>query len=212
MRLHLHGRLLGELIRQQGGVKALLDAWSFKSKDPNSRLDRATVYRWIKGETFPKNWHTCLQLAGHLDVDPFALIEAPTHNALATADEILKIVQSSSSGPSAIQFVHAFFGRQLSWPPDDLASTYFGRRWHVEDFVHDPNVRSNYYAVISLSWKPMGIRPQVFHFAFRHPSMFAARWLEYGLVRADKRSATLYHINGYTQGFRFPRSGWIPRS
>jgi hypothetical protein len=37
----------------------------------------------------------------------------------------------------------------------------------------------------------------VLHFAFKHPTLFHARWLEYGLVRVHGAAAVLHHINGY---------------
>ena len=112
----------------------------------------------------------------------------------------LRIVQNSATAPPWLQFVHGFFGRQKIWPPQQLTSVYFGRPWYLQEFSHDPGVRSNCYAALLLRGllQPPDRRPQVLHFAFKHPSLFHARWLEYGLVRIQGGSAVLHHINGYT--------------
>jgi hypothetical protein len=74
---------------------------------------------------------------------------------------------------------------------------------------HDPDVRSNYYATVVLSGFliPPGRRPQVLHFAFKHPSLFHARWLEYGFVRVQDTAAVLHHINGHTDELSLPAVG-----
>jgi hypothetical protein len=157
----------------------------------------------VNGETVPKNGRLFLRLSGVLDVDPFALITVSDADVLQAAEEVLRIVQNSIAPPPWLQFVHGFFGRQISWPPEDLASLYFGRPWHVGEFNHDPGIRAGYYARVLLrhALEPPG-RPQVFHFAYKHPSLFHARWLQYGLVRADGSSAVLHHIGGYTDRLR----------
>ena len=199
MRVGLDGELLRQLIKARGGVGAFLGQWNSASWDADDHPDNSTVYRWIKGETLPKSADLFLHLAALLDVDPFALIEVPVSDVVEAADEVLRIVQNSFVAPSWLQFVHGFFGRQISWPPEEMASTYFGRPWHIEEFSHDPDIRANYYAQIVLqraSQTSAGL-PHVFHFAFRHPSMFRARWLQYGLVRVHGTSVVLHHINGH---------------
>lgn len=198
MRVGLNGELLGELIKARGGVSAFLGQWNSVSSVVDDHPDNSTVYRWIKGERVPKNGDLFLRLAGLLDVDPFALVDVPTGDVLAAADEVLRMVQNSFAPPPWLQFVHGFFGRQITWPPEDLASVYFGRSWHVEEFSHDPRFRANYYATVLLRHvaEPNG-RPRIFHFAYKHPSLFHARWLQYGLVRVHGTSGILHHISGY---------------
>lgn len=165
----------------------------------DAHLDKSTVYRWIKGETLPKNSHAFLRLAALLDVDPFALLAVSVSDIVDAADQALRIVQSSYPGPPSLQFVHVFFGRQINWPPGAIASKYFKRSWYVEELSHDPSIRANYYAEIVLrhALQVTSDPPQIFHFAFRHPTMFRARWLQYGLVRAHGTSQILHHINGH---------------
>jgi hypothetical protein len=207
MRVGLDGELLKQLIKARSGVGAFLGQWNSLSLKADDHPDNSTVYRWIKGESVPKNGDLFLRLAGFLDVDPFALVAVPDGDILAAADELLRIVQHSSTAPSWLQFVHGFFGRQINWPPEDLASMYFNRPWHVAEFRHDATARTNFYPTVVLCQAvkaPEG-RPQVFHFAYRHPTLFHARWLQYGLVRVHGRSVALHHISGYID--RLHRSG-----
>jgi len=200
MRIQLDCRLVGELIEERGGVSVFLDQWDSRSSDAHERLSRATVYRWMNGESVPKNRELFLRLAGALDVDSFALVTVLEGDILAAADEVLRIVQNSYGAPSWLQFVHGFFGRHIAWPPEELAAVYFGRPWYVQEFSHDPDIRANYYATVLLchALKPPDRRPQVLHFAYKHPSLFHARWLQYGLVRVCGASGALHHISGYT--------------
>jgi hypothetical protein len=195
----LEGELLKELVKGQGGVGAFLDHWNSVVPDADDHPNDSTLYRWISGKILPKNSNAFLRLAGLLDVDPFGLITVPAGDVLAAAEDVLRIVQNSGAAPAWLQFVHAFFGRQKSWPPEELSKAYYGRPWFCQTFNHDPAVRSNYYATILLGGllKPPNRRPQILHFAFKHPSLFHARWLEYGLVRVHGTSVALHHINGY---------------
>jgi hypothetical protein len=200
MRIRLDGELLGTLIGGQGGVDDFLNQWSATSKATEKPPDRTTLYRWMNGESVPKNGKLFLRLAGLLDVDPFALVAVADGDILAAADDVLRIVQNAATAPPWLQFVHGFFGRQKAWPPKDLAAIYFGRPWHIEEFSHDPSIRANYYATIllHLAREPSYGRLQVLHFAFKQPSLFHTRWLQYGLVKLQGTSATLHHINGHT--------------
>jgi hypothetical protein len=200
MRVQLDCRLVGALITALGGVNVFLDWWHSRSSNANERLNRATAYRWGSGESVPKNGSLFLRLAGLLDVDPFALVAVADGDVLAAADDVLRIVQNAATAPPWLQFVHGFFGRQFAWPPGDLASVYFGRPWHVEDFSHDPTIRANYYATILLqhALNSPDARPQIFHFAYKQPSLFHTRWLQYRLVKVHGTLATLHHINGHT--------------
>jgi hypothetical protein len=199
MHVRLDGELLRQLIKERGGVDAILDRWNAVSAEADDHPDRATLYRWMRGQSLPKNSEVFLRLAGLLDVDPFALIAVPAGDVLAAAEDVLRIVQKAATAPPWLHFVHDFFGRQRSWPPDGVASAYFGHPWCIQEFSHDPSVRSNYYATAVLGGllSPPDGRPQILHFAFKHPSLFHARWLEYGLVRVHASTAVLHHINGY---------------
>jgi hypothetical protein len=199
MLVQLNCRLMEDLIEKQGGVKAFLDRWHSRSPSADERLSRATVYRWIGGESGPKNVRLLLRLAGLLDVDPFALLDVPDGDTLAAADEVLRFVQNASTPTPWLQFVHSFFGRQISWPPEDVSAVYFGRPWLVREFTHDPATRANYYATVLLRPALQAVdHPQVIHFAYKHPFLFGARWLQYGLILVRGVSVALHDISGYS--------------
>jgi len=190
--VRFNGELLRVLVNATGGVEAFIDAWS----DPEDEPDKATVSRWIKGQ-WPKNSKRLLRLSAVLDIDPFALLVIRDNSPLDAADQLLDIVQSRRSIPPAIDFLHPFFGRRKCWPPvlEDHC-----RSWCIHEFVHDAT-RCNYYEAIEIYSQEtlIRLRPQIFHFAYRHPHNFGARWLQYGLVSRNGVGAALWHINGHTQ-------------
>lgn len=199
MLLRANTELINGRITQLGGVRGFLDEWSLKSGSAQPLPDRATVYRWMRAATLPKNVEQFLRFAAALDIDPFALISFPIEHTAEISEKILRIMQSTSSGPAAIRFADEFFGRRISWPPNDRAKEYFGRQWVVKELNHDPNDRANFYArfAIKASMPIRRFEPRVYHFAFRHPIMFRARWLQYGLVLTEHNRVRLHHINGY---------------
>lgn len=195
MPIRLDHELLGVLIEAQGGVPTFVDGWI--AAHPHESLDRSTVYRWIKGTSLPKSEQAYLRLCGLLDIDPFALALMEGAAAKSAAEEILRIFYAGTPGRSAFLFLQQFIGRRLQWPPQDIARTYFARAWHMREFAHDPRIKSNFYATITLHGSATRT-PQVFHFAFRDSAAFMGRWLEYGFVRTYQTSAKLLHINGHT--------------
>lgn len=199
MAIQLNGELLGTLIEATGGVDAFLDRWSAAGADGSDGLDQATAYRWMNGQ-LPKNSKRLLRLCAVMEVDPFALLAAPDGNIADAAEELLEFYQTRRPVHAALRFLRDFFGRQKEWPPQSIATDYFSRPWHNQEFTHDPGIRSNYYRRIELlsDMETEAKRPQVFHFAFRHPRMFGERWLQYGTVMRLGLKASLWHINGHT--------------
>ena len=119
----------------------------------------------------------------------------------AAIDELLEIVQDREAVPSPLSFVKPFFGRRRNWPPQKFSTEHYGRRWEVQEFRHDPAIRSNFYQTIELKGEGPGLdnRAQVFHFAYHQLHLFGARWLQYGSVVRHDRTAFLWHINGHTE-------------
>lgn len=198
--VNLDGKRLRNLIDDRGGVSKFLEDWTTTSGDGNEDLDRATVYRWFGGQ-LPKSETTLLRLSSLLDVDPFALLGVTDRDLGSVADDLVDIVQRSRSIPAPLQLLRDFFGRQQEWPPERMARVYFGRSWFMRDFDHDPSEARNIDATIALTTKSSARQrhPYVFHFAFRHPRLFAERWLEYGIVLKYCGTVTLWHINGYSK-------------
>lgn len=198
MPLRIDGALLDELLDARGGREAFIDVWRRASTDPKDRIDASTISRWVAGEAWPKNSAKFLRLAALLDLDPFALLAPAIDNSGTIADRIINIVQNRRSVPSALRFMHGFFGRQKCWPPILEPET---RQWYFREFEHDPAMRSNCDALMLLDSDPAHIkaRPQAFHFAFRQPGRFGDRWLQYGTVFRHRSHITLWHIGGDTQ-------------
>jgi hypothetical protein len=203
MPVRLNGQLLRELIDAGGGMEAFLDRWHAADPDGTEHLSRAAAFRWINGQ-LPKNAERLLQLSAVLDIDPFALLSPGQASVREAAEALLEIVQSGRLVPPALQFLRPFFGRRQQWPPQIPDAGGRPRSWHVREFEHDPRLRANCYGVVDLvplrsGTHLAGIGPRVFHFAFQHPRMFAARWLQYGFVLHHGLCSTLFHINGHTE-------------
>jgi len=193
--IRINGPLLKALIqnRFRGGVSELMSMW-----DPNGGPHRSTVHRWTRG-SFPQSREDMLRLCALLDVDPFYLVLPEREDALDAANHLAYAFQNDHWKP-ALAFIKDFMGRRSEWPPKRIATNYFRRSWVTRELVHDPSVRSNYYATIEISSGQQGDRswPQTFHFAYRHPTLFGKRWLHFGLVVRHGLAVRLMHINGYT--------------
>ena len=192
-----------KLIDAEGGMEAFLDRWHASDPDGEDHLGRAAVYRWINGQ-LPKNSEKLMKLSAVLDIDPFALLSPGKASFREAADALLEIVQSGRSVPAALQFVRLYFGRRRHWPPGIAWADGRRRSWHIREFEHDPFLRANYYAMFALaplSSNPRStdLGPRVFHFAFRHPGIFAGRWLQYGSVQQYGLCSTLWDIHGHTE-------------
>lgn len=203
--MQLNGGLLRDLIVAVGGMDAFLDRWHMSSANGLDHLNKATIHRWINGQ-LPKNSEKLLRLSAVLDVDPFALLATGEGTVTDAVDEVLQIVQARRSVPPALLFLRPFFGRQEQWPPEIPSFDHRQRQWYVRQFEHDFSLRCNFYQSVELrNQGPSGLTcPQVFHFAFRHPRMFAARWLQYGLVLRSGLRSALWHINGHTEELTLP--------
>jgi hypothetical protein len=180
-----------------GGLPALQSAWR-----GDDVPDRSTIERWEKGQ-LPRNSDRLLQLAACLDVDPIAILDLPTGNIEIVAERMMNMVQGVVGSPASLKFSRQLLGRLRHWPPADLACEYYGRNWFAREFQHDASIRQNYYETMEIIGEPAkdGARPQVFHFAFRHPRRFAGRWLQYGFVRIDGRRVSLWHIDGHNERY-----------
>lgn len=206
-KLEVDGALLRGIIgtRFQRGVDQLLEEWdarqdNFCKKRPP---DRSTIYRWLNGG-LPHSSHGLLTLCGLLDVDPFCVLQLESQEERNKAVEVLTLSYMHENWDQpALAYIKDFLGRQAIWPPRKLSTAFFGREWFTEDFEHDPAIRADYYCLIELrSREGRQLKvPHVFHFSFRHPTLFGGRWLQYGIVIKTARSVTLLHINGYSDSY-----------
>jgi len=196
--IQLDSGLVTDLVIEFGGVPAFLDAWVQGSEDGNDTIDKTTVHRWMNGQ-LPKNAKRFMRLAGVLDVDPFALLAVDERLVSAAAETMLEVVQHENGTPAPLQMLRGFFGRIKEWPPADLAADHYGRAWTTHEFRHEARERRNVYQAVEIIGKPISMRPQVFHFAFRSDGRFSSRWLQYGFVMRRGKTDVLRHIFGYSQ-------------
>lgn len=195
----LDGLLLQKLIKSRfpAGHNDLIALWDASGEG----LNPSTIYRWTRGQ-LPRTGEDLLKLAAILDVDPFTLLTFDRGSATEAIERLLLSFERNKW--ERLGFFRAFFGRQKYWPPDEIATRYFGRNWCRAHFTHEPSDRANYYATIRLDgFKHQDdVAPQAFHFAFRQPGWFADRWLDYGFVVRAGCEVKLLHINGQSESYK----------
>lgn len=201
--LSLDGQLLHTLMvsRLPGGVPELQARWSMRDRPGIERKDpphRATLHRWTRGQV-PRTADDLLRICGVLDIDPMCLLKLPERNPEATMERLTSTYMHGRWEPPALEFLQEFMGRRAAWPPPHIARNYFGREWHKCEITHDAVDRRNFYATLRVAAieRAHSAGPFVYHFAFRHPSLFGRRWLQYGLVLRHGNRVSLRHINGY---------------
>ncbi len=196
--IRINGELLKALIQRQfrGGVNELLSIW-----DTQGGVHRSTVHRWAKG-SLPQSREDMLRLCGILDVDPFCLVLPACGDAMGAVNQLIYAFQNDHWRP-ALSFIKDFMGRRPEWPPKYVAAEYFGRQWYTKDFEHDSSVMKNFYSPIVIFGELQKdlMRPQTFHFAYRHENLFGRRWLHYGFVVRSGLAVRLLHINGHTDEY-----------
>lgn len=199
--VRMNGELLDALIKERftQGTREFQSVW-----DANGGLDRSTIHRWRKGG-LPKSSNAYLHLCGLLDIDPFALLSANRDDVANAVEDLLASYEDSGRGTHpALAFARHFFGRKRVWPPKRPLNEHYGKlQWCVAEFVHNPSECCAYYKLLCLVGDSgiSHIRPQVFHFAYRHPILFGKRWLQYGFVIRIGKQARLVHINGHTESY-----------
>ena len=202
--LRLDGHLLHALLedRLSGSLVTMHARWPTfdrAGEKPIAPPHRSTVNRWTHGE-MPRTSGHLIRLCGILDVDPMCLLKLPDGDPDATMESLATTYLHGRWEPPALKFLEEFMGRRAQWPPPDLAQRYFGRRWCHREFAHEATTRTNYYARISVapSGRAPGGGPFVYHVAYRHVTLFAKRWLQYGVVLRYGNRISLRHINGHT--------------
>lgn len=192
----LNGDLLNQLIYEvfPKGIGDLQSRW-----DADEGPDRSTLYRWRKG-SLPNSSSNYLRLCGLLNVDPFLLLDVERDKLSILLDRLTEASLLESRWPyPALRFAVKFFGRRRRWPPVDMLLPFYTKlAWHLKEFTHAGAREGVRYQGIDLSGTDNSTNArQVFHFAFRHPSLFGRRWLQYGIVRRIGQTVELIHINGY---------------
>ncbi len=196
--LALEDRFPGKKVKL---VRQLQAEWA---KVIGAQPSASSYYRWISG-ALPKSSEHLWKLARVLDVDPTGLLEVEKIHE-NEINSLIRMFQIDMWGHnSAVSYLKDFLGRQAVWPNAEYLQKYFsGRRWFTADFVHDAAVNKNFYQMVALASCDVAERQTVrtFHIAFRQESLFAGRWLQYGIIIRTPDKVVLLHINGDLQSYR----------
>lgn len=194
-------------MRAPGGTSEIQDRWA-RSPGLSHSSDfvvphRSTIHRWSTGQV-PRTATDLLLLCSVLDIDPLCLLTLPQTDPDSAIERLMSAYVHGSWQPPALEFLSEFLGRRAMWPPHSLSRQFFGRDWFIAELGHDASKAANFYATFRIS--AVGEGPFVYHFAFRHPNLFARRWLQFGFVVRHGAAVKLRHINGYVDTCEAPRS------
>ncbi len=201
MSIAIKADLAREMIRRlYGSVDDLVVEWEHRAETRRQKRgaprDRATIYRWLKCG-LPLQTDDIYGFAALLDIDPVCLID------LDHDDSEVR----SKSGCGSCRMVAGLFdrleqeryrrarerARETDWPNHALAMAFFGRRWHVVDFSHDPATIRNVFAgvVLETDASDSVIDLRAYHFASRRVGVSDRRWRPIGVLIADAERTTL---------------------
>jgi hypothetical protein len=174
-----------------GSVDGFAADWEERVREGRQRRgkarDRATIYRWL-GKDIPSKEDDLFGLCGALDIDPLSVLPI-NHSFMEKefAQERLRL-QLNQSRTSNLKPYDAIFLPGPKWPSDEIAECFYGRRWHVQEFHHDPSIISSAYAGLELRIPPYQDVPVVFHFAWRRSNARDRMWRPYGsVIRFDNK-------------------------
>lgn len=180
--LGLDSEVLNALLahRCSGRVADLIlpDVWPVKPP-PN----RTTIWRWLRGEKFPRNADELFGLAGALDVDPVALLRLSSEMTFSRLCSVIAESIWAHQLTAALRrywFLRTLFAPSRDWPPPGFAQKYFHRQWTKREHHHQASGRADYYHGFLLRAREPVLH-QVWHFAWR--DHLKGIWRPYGFVR-----------------------------
>lgn len=202
MTIPLKADLVHDLIRRRfGSVDNLVVEWEHRvatglQKQGQAR-DRASVYRWISSG-LPSKVDEVFGFAATLDVDPVALLAIDRKYVHEQFGRERRWFRLNRPRGTHLLPIWAIYSAEMGWPNQELAEAYYGRRWHVFDFAHDPAVISNVYAAIVFRDLVAGdpVAPRTYHFAYRRVGVSDKMWRPYGAVTGFEREVVLVSESG----------------
>lgn len=186
MKLPLKEKLTRRLITERyGSVDALVIEWDHRLQSgyfgPAKSRDRATIYRWLNNG-LPSKAEDIYGFAATLDVDVMAVIDInPTFLAREYSKERL-LLHFNSIGASRFSPLWMTFRPGISWPSQELATSYYKRDWSIFEFEHDGEAVLNVYAGIEIRDTSELPSPWVYHFAYRRKNANDKMWRPFGTV------------------------------
>jgi hypothetical protein len=142
-----------------------------------------------------------LELAGTLDLDPFALFETTPKAYAAMCRALARSIGAKDASPLGkdLGWLRGLIAPNEEWPDNDPATKFFGRKWNVRAFSHAARDRQNYFQRISINAVPRKFaEPQVWHFAFKGNNPAFPLWTPYGFVERKCDEIAVYHYRGYS--------------
>lgn len=200
--ISLNADLVRALIEQRfGSIAGLAVEWEERVAASTQRVgkprDRASIYRWLK-IGLPSHRDDVLGFAAALDVDPVALLDI---DATAIERHFAKerwLFQLRSVHRSPLAPLWAIYAPGPAWPNEEIVRNYYGRSWHTEGCVHDPQKIANVYAAVHLGAREVDttLLPQAYHFAYRRSGARDGIWRPYGTVIVCRDTARLISESG----------------
>ena len=205
--LDVHGIRTRVDLAFKGSIAAVASHWP----TPDAP-DRATLSRWLLLQSLPRTESQVLSLAGALDLDPFALWSLTPSTLPALSARLVTAFRKGKWGrlTPALSLIRPFIEPTSEWPPAQIASTYFRRRWFTADFEHSAKKNVDYFAAISIELprqKEQCGQDQVFHFAWRGYAP-GELWRPFGFIRVVASEVRLYSYRGLLEFRTIQPGNW----
>lgn len=202
MAVHLNRELIRALIEERfRSVDVLVVEWEERVRTGAQRTgrarDRSTVYRWLERGA-PSKRDEIFGLAGVLDVDPVALLDIEGGQVQGRFAEERRLFQLGLTHLSPFAPFWSLYTPGPHWPSAEIANTYYGRSWFVQEFSHDPTKIVNTYAAVHLlsASREAGLAPKTYHFAYRRTESPDGMWRPYGTVIGYRHEVCLISESG----------------
>lgn len=214
MAIPLNKDLVRRLITQRfGSVDALVVEWEERMASDRRRTgrarDRSTVYRWIE-RGLPSKRDDVFDFASLLDVDPVGILDLEAIHEERIFEKERRLFQRGQERLARLSALWPIYVPGPAWPDEEIAQTYYGRPWFVQEFEHDPAKISDVYAAVYLSVPAHGdpSTPRTYHFAYRRTGARDGMWRPYGTVIGLQNEVCLLSESGDYQRLRDTRSSW----
>lgn len=186
MNLHLRTSLIEARIKALGGRETVAQ---------RAKVDRTTLWRWLRGGKMPERPQQLADLAAALDLDPNAIFDLTPEMFPTVCQRLGAVIRSGRwvDFLPAAACMESLFLPASSWPPPDIAAWYH-RPWYATTFIHQPEKDGTNLYLSFLIDAPDGKPPaQYWHFAFRNRRGVETFWLPYGYVCRFAERVEIYN-------------------
>lgn len=186
MRISLRTSLIEQRIEQKGGRAAV-------ARD--AKLDRTTLWRWLKEGRLPERPEQLVKLAVALDLDVCALFDVSPEMFPQLCQRLNAVIREGSWADffPAAACVRHYLIPSPDWPPQTVAG-WHKRPWQTATYTHHPETGANYYISFAITASDGKLSPaQLWHFAFRTLRGMFSFWLPYGYICRFANRIELYN-------------------